>query len=201
MQRSKFLNSFLLGLLVLAIAGGARADDTYSFSIVPTGGAVSGTPGSTVGWGYSLTNNSTTDFLLTLGVSEDSVLDLLGTVDTTIFDLPIVAPLGTVSENYDPINPAGMFGLSQLFLDPGLTPGTTATGHFFIDAVFCDVTLTICSNTIETESAAVPVTATSPGGTPISEPSSILLLASGLCAIGVGICSRRKSQCGELSNG
>ena len=32
------------------------------------------------------------------------------------------------------------------------------------------------------------------------EPSSILLLVSGLCAIGFGICAGRKTQCGEVSN-
>ena len=190
MRRSKFLMAFLLGLLVLGVGDRARADESFTFTTLPNPGAVSGAPGTTVGWGYSLTNNSTTDFLVTLDVNEDSVLDSLGAVDTTIFDAPIVAPLGTVSENYDPTNPAGMFGLSQLVLDPSLPVGTTATGTFFIDAMFCATydptagSVSNCSDTIVTDSADVPVTATSPGGTPIPEPASILLLVSGLCAIG-----------------
>ena len=163
MRRSKFLMVFLLSLLVLGFAAHARADDSFTFTTVPNPGVVSTTPGSPVGWGYTLTNNSSTDYLVTLDVYGDVVLDTLGTVDTSIFDLPIVAPLGTVSESYDPTNPLNMFGLGQLFTDPGLTPGTTATGNFYIDAEFCDVTLTICSSTIETESSAVTINVTSPG--------------------------------------
>jgi len=195
MRRSRFLISFLLGFLVLATAGGARGDDTYSFSTEPTDGVVSGTPGSTVGWGYSLTNNSTTDYLATLDVYGDVVLDSLGTVDTSIFDLPIVAPMGTVTESYDPGN---QLGLSQLFLDPGSTPGTGATGNFFIDAVFCanyDPTtglLLNCSDTVVTDSAAVTVSVTSPNGTPIPEPSSMMLLLSGICGFGLWFAHRQR---------
>src|SRR5271169_4448082 len=133
MRRSYFLISFLLGFLLLMIAGRARADDTYTFSTVPPGGGASGPPGSTIGWGYSITNNSTTDFLVTLDVNEDSVLDSLGMV-TAIFDAPILAPGSSATESYDPVN---MFGLIELTLDPGLPVGTTATGNIFMDATFC----------------------------------------------------------------
>ncbi len=194
MRRSNFLTVFLLSLLVLGFAAHARADGSFTFTTVPNPGAVSGTPGSTVGWGYTLTNDSSTDYLVTLDVFGDVVLDSLGTVDTSIFDVPIVAPLGTVNESYDPANPLNMFGLSQLFLDPGLTPGTTATGKFYIDAVFCDVTLTICNSTIETESSAVAITVTSPSGAPVPEPSSMLLLLSGLSGIGLCLWYRQRDS-------
>jgi hypothetical protein len=192
MRRSKFLMVFLLSLLVLGFAAHARADDSFTFTTVPNPGVVSTTPGSPVGWGYTLTNNSSTDYLVTLDVYGDVVLDTLGTVDTSIFDLPIVAPSDTIRESYDPTNPLNMFGLGQLFLDPGLTPGTTATGNFYIDAEFCDLTLTICSSTIETESSAVTINVTSPGGTPIPEPSSMLLLLSGLGGIALWFAYRHR---------
>ena len=61
LNRTKLLSA-LLGLLSLhAIA----LADSYTFSVTPTNGAISGTAGSTIGWGYSITNSSSTDWLVT----------------------------------------------------------------------------------------------------------------------------------------
>jgi hypothetical protein len=186
-RRSKFLISFLLGFLAFTLAGRARADGAYSFTTLPNPGPVSGLPGDTIGWGYSITNSSTTDYLVTLDVNEDSVLDSLGTV-TAIFDLPIVAPISTVNESYDPVN---MFGLIEVTLNPNLAPGTIATGSVYMDAEFCDVTLTICSDVV-TESAAYSLTVGSSPSTGVPEPSSMLMLLSGLCGIGIWLAHRQR---------
>ena len=49
-------------LLLLATALALGAQGAVILTLIPTGGNLSGTPGSTVGWGFSISND--TDYLL-----------------------------------------------------------------------------------------------------------------------------------------
>src|SRR5579863_5206412 len=48
--------------------------DTYSFNLIPPTGNVGGPAGSAVGWGYSLSNESTSDWLVTSDLQAGSFL-------------------------------------------------------------------------------------------------------------------------------
>ena len=76
---------FGAALLLAATAGFA---DTITLALVPASGNVSGPPGSTVGWGYTITNNSS-DRIQTQNITAGVFLD--GTPNV-IFDFPAVAP-------------------------------------------------------------------------------------------------------------
>ena len=71
---------------------------TFTFSLLPADGAVEGPPGSTVGWGYTLINQSATDWLVTIALNSNSFLD--GS-PRGLFDFPDLAPGAAVSIPFD----------------------------------------------------------------------------------------------------
>src|SRR5690349_3652445 len=91
---------------VLMVPWAAMAD-TYSFNVLPPD--VTGPADSTVGWGYEISNQSTTSWLevttLNAGVFEHGITN-------SLFDFPIIAPLTTVSVTFDPINSIGLYELT-----------------------------------------------------------------------------------------
>ncbi|HXJ17592.1 MAG TPA: PEP-CTERM sorting domain-containing protein [Candidatus Polarisedimenticolia bacterium] len=164
------------GLLLLAMGSATRAD-SFTFSADPAD--VSGTPGSTVGWGYTFTTDSANaDYLVLVGIDSTLFLSTNGTPDASIFDYPILAPGQTLSVAYDPI---GWLGLFQFTWDPNVPVGTTETGTFDVTAQFCSDPFdpSTCGNFI-TLSAPFSATVVSPGGVAVPEPPTAALLGSGL---------------------
>jgi len=91
--------------------------DSYTFSTIPSNGAIGGAPGETVGWGYSLTNNSLIEWLVTVGISADSFSN---GVPTFLFDFPVLSPSSSVFEAYDPSVGAGLMSFTW---DSSAPPG------------------------------------------------------------------------------
>ncbi|MGH9518200.1 MAG: PEP-CTERM sorting domain-containing protein [Terriglobales bacterium] len=113
----------VLGVAVLALVCGARADSlTFSFQLLP-GQDITGSPGQTIGWGYSITNNSQADFL-----QMDELDPLRGFPlswhPKLLFDFPLISPGTTFSEPFDPGNGTGFL---ELNLAPDATPGAAGT--------------------------------------------------------------------------
>jgi hypothetical protein len=170
------------GLMLFAASGVARADSlTFTFATIPVSGDISGPAGTTIGWGYTITNNSATDWLVTNSLSADLFMN--GIPDATPFNLPIVAPGATVSQAYvfDPVNPLGLY---QLTWDPAAPVGFVNSGTFIVSAQFftgdpgaggvLDV---------NAPDASAPYSATVTGGMAVPEPGTLLLLATGLAGI------------------
>jgi hypothetical protein len=191
MRRCLYRASLILGLLLVTHA--ARAD-TFSFLTDPNPGNVSGIAGSTVGWGYSITNNSASNSLVLTGIDSDLFLAADGLPDASPFLFPILAPLQTLTQQYDPLN-----GLFQFTWNPGVPVGTTETGSFTVFAQFCDnATPSNCVDAVP-ESAAYTATVISNFPAAVPEPSSFLLLVSGLC--GIGLCTRHRQSAATRSPG
>src|SRR5437879_13852784 len=110
MRRCLYRVSLILGLLLATHA--ARAD-TFSFITQPNPGNVSGVAGSTVGWGYSITNNSASNSLVLTGIDSDLFLAVDGVPDASPFVFPILTPLQPITQQYDPLN-----GLFQFTWNP-----------------------------------------------------------------------------------
>ena len=152
--------------------------DAYTFITIPGDGNISGAPGATIGWGYSITNESTSDWLLATNLNADSFA--FGT-PTLLFDFPEVAPGATVTEMFDPI---GMTGLYEDVLNDPVLDGSVDSGDFILSAQWYNGDPfnggTFIADAVDSD-AAYSVTVTSSSSTP--EPSSFVLLASGIIAI------------------
>jgi len=186
------MDSMRLSLLfvapaLLAVSSGAWAD-TVTFLAVPAD--VSGPAGSTVGWGYSITNDST-NYLDITGIDSDLFLAADGTPDSSIFNFPNVAPGQTVVQVYDP---ADLLGLFQFTWNSDVPVGTTETGNFTLYGAFCSGSDPFCADdlsvpSVALASAAYSATVTAPtGGPSVPEPSPILWL---MVWIGVAALGRR----------
>jgi len=171
----------LAGVVAAMIGTGelCRAQDSLTFDLIPLTGNVAGLPASTVGWGYSITNNSSTDWLLTTNMVSDSFL--YGT-PTLLFDFPEVAPGATVTESFDPV---GLTGLYEDVLGASSPGGSTDSGNFVLSAQWYDGDPFNGGNYIADApdtNAAYSATVT---GSSAPEPASLFLIVSGLVAFGI----------------
>jgi len=156
-----------------------------SLTLIPSGGAISGTPGSTIGWGYSL-DNDTPAYLVITSVLESGFDPLLGTFQDFVVNvnITIVGPNSIQTQNFD----QGLQqGFGQFVINPGALIGA-ATGSTFLvnyDLLINDPNGPLGSNPGDqyglefTFDGTVTVNADS--GVP--EPSAIILTSLGLlCA-------------------
>ncbi len=169
----------LIPLLLAATAPSPLlGSDVYTFSTIPDSGNLSGASGATIGWGYSITNESTSDWLLATNLNADSFA--FGT-PTLLFDFPEVAPGATVTEAFDPI---GLTGLYEDALNDPVPNGSVDSGSFVLSAQWYDGDPfnggNFIADAVDTD-AAYMATVTSSSSTP--EPSSFFLLASGIIAM------------------
>lgn len=169
---------FWVAGVVLCASPAARAD-TFTFSVLPVGGAVSGPPGSTVGWGYVTTNQSAQNWLVLTAVSADVFLN--GTPDSSIFNFPTLAPNATISQAYDAVN---LIGLFQLTWDPTAPAGFVNSGVFTVSAEWWTGDplaggqfISLAIDQSAAYSAGVTPSATVP------EPTSLLLVLPGLWGV------------------
>jgi hypothetical protein len=175
-----------LALMVWLPTGSAFAD-SFTFKTIPAAGDVSGPAGSTVGWGYSIINNSLTNWLVTTGLNAPTFPN--GT-PLSLFDFPILAPGAEVDVPFDAVNGLGLY---QLIWDAAAPAGFTNTGSFdvtadwYSDDPFAGGSLLFSAGD-QTAAFSAAVTPNNPA--PVPEPSTIVLLVSGGLSL-LGIRRRR----------
>jgi hypothetical protein len=161
------------------------ASDIFTFDPIPASGDVAGLAGSTVGWGYSITNESATDWLLTINLVSDTFLD--GTVNL-LFDFPEVAPGATVAESFDPVDSIGLY---ELTWDPDAPTGFVNSGNFVLSAQWYDGDPFNGGNYIADAPDTNAAYSATVSGSGVPEPASFLLIVAGLAVLGaIGIWPR-----------
>jgi hypothetical protein len=85
--------------------------------------------GSVTGWGYTIQNQSSSDWLVTTGLTAGAVFHA---IPELLFDFPAVAPGATATVLYNPGPPAN--GLYQLVWDANAPAGFVNSGSFALEA-------------------------------------------------------------------
>ncbi len=121
-------------IFAFALSGlfGICAQATVSLQLAPSGGVVSGMPGSMVGWGFSLTNNA--DYLVVTG-SSFVPASLYGTYQDYIStdNFIVVGPSPentTVSQLFDPV---ALTGVGAFTIDSTAPDNISIGGNLVID--------------------------------------------------------------------
>lgn len=176
-----------LGFLVWSSAAQAIPIPDWSFGLLPADGAISGAPGSTVGWGYTIVNPDPTNWLSLTGSSADVFLN--ATPDASVFDFPVLMPDSTLSVPYN-----GISGFFLLTWDATAATGFVNSGTFVVSAEWYDGDPFANGQFVESapdQSALYSATVTGGGPVPVPEPASLALLAIGI--VGIAITRRRKT--------
>lgn len=143
------------------------------FALLPADGTIAGAPGSTIGWGYTIAND--TDLWLELtGLTSDPFQH--ASADASLFDFPILSPFTTLSVPYDPGAFAGLF---QITWDPTAPDGFTNAGVFTLSMAFWDADPFLGGNfeIAPDQTAAYSATVVN---TAVPEPGTLIVTSLGL---------------------
>lgn len=169
-------------LLVAALSAiPVSAAQTYNFALIPNDGIIAGGAGSTIGWGYSLTNQSSTEWLVTTGLAADP---LLAARPVPVFDFPTLAPGAKIVQ---PFNAQALTGLLGLTWDQNAPDDLANFGTFLLDAEWWSGDpSTTGAYLADAPEAQAKYYAFVQGGGQAPEPSSLLLESIGLGLLTVG---------------
>ena len=124
------MKAFVLAVLLSAVP--TVAADIYTFGLIPVDGSIAGIPGSTIGWGYSIENQSSSLWLITSGL-DGGVFQ--HATPNLIFDFPDVGPGQTITAAF---NATTLAGLYELTWDASAPAGFVNSGGFILAAEWWD---------------------------------------------------------------
>jgi len=181
---------WLATCLVLLWSAPTASAAPITFELLPASGAIEGEAGSTIGWGYMVSNGS--EFWLELtGISADPFQ--YATPDSAPFDYAILAPGETHSVAY---NAATMEGLYQLTWDALAPVGFTNTGLFVLSGAYWDADPFQGGALVSeapSQSAAYAASVST-----VPEPGTLLLMGAGA---GITAFARRRRRSPRISRG
>ena len=162
---------------VFLMAPWAALADTYSFTALPAD--VTGPAGSTVGWGYTISNASTAFWLVPTTLNFTPLAASAGVFQhgspNSLFDFPAIAPGVSVSLGFDPINLSGLY---ELTWDASAPAGFVDSGFFDLSGDWWTGDPSAGGNMVSAApDESAPYSATVSGAPSVAEPSTTSLLA------------------------
>jgi hypothetical protein len=149
---------------------------TFSFDTIPSSGAISGAPGATVGWGYTIINPDSSNWLVINNLVASAFIS--ADPNLPIFDFPIVGPHTTATVPYV----QGIAGLLEVTIK-AFPPVSFESGLFTVTADWFDGDPTVEGSMVvlgdQAQDAPYSLTVIAPAAA-VPEPSTWLLLAAGL---------------------
>ena len=175
----------LIGILAVALllSGSAAFADIVTLSLIPGSGNIQGPPGSVIGWGYSITNESTTNWFSPLAVNA-GIFQFATFNSADYFDFPLIAPGSTVTTKFTPAGGSGFGnGLASLTWSPSAPDGFTNSGNFDLSGCWADS----AGNCVGTAADAfAPYNATvTPGSSITPEPSTAGMALAGALIVSI----------------
>jgi hypothetical protein len=167
---------------ILAAATALLAVSLPAATLTLTPDTISGVPGSTVGWGFSL-NNDTADWIVINGVAANGFNPAFGTfTEFAASNFIVVAPNEIFSQSF---NLPLMQGLGQFAIAAGAAPGDFSTGSFQVgfDRYSSDPLVNGGAGFIDgLGSFQVPFARVN-AGDPVPEPATLALTGAALVAL------------------
>lgn len=170
-----------LAALLLASAPMAQAALVID-RLDPVGGALSGGPGDTVGWGFTISNDSTTEWLVLTASGFPLAPGWLAYTDLVIAQYILLGPSASLAQVYNPVGPTGA---GSVAIDALADLGWTASGTLELMYDTYDGDPDRDGSQIgfsDTATSAVSVTVADSGTVPL--PTSAALVALGLLGVG-----------------
>jgi hypothetical protein len=133
-ELSKSIYSLLTIAYIVALPTSSLCQEVnnWTFSVIPADGQISGSPGSTIGWGFQMTNNSPTQWLFASDVTSSNLF--AHGIETNLpFTRPVLAPGTSTLVPYNGLN-----GLISLTWDADAPIGFTNVGVFEVEAQWYD---------------------------------------------------------------
>lgn len=175
------MRTLVLAICLSALPGGAA--NIYSFGVSPAENVIGpgGLP-TVTGWGYTIHNESGSDWLVTTNLTAGA---FLYATPTLLFDFPDVAPGATADVPYNPVTAAGLY---QILWSSSAPSGFVNSGTFTLSAQWWSGDPTHGGTLI----GAAPTQSQpySASFTPVPEPATFGLAGLALFAVGVFACVR-----------
>ena len=180
----------LFQLLFAAAMSAALASATAVFAFDPNGGALSGTPGSIVGWGFTISDSTEyavvteTSFCATGSVASNlPCTNTLGVYSDFAGNFPIIGPTPDSSSVTEPFSNASQLGYGGLVIGAGASLGTVLTGEIAIIYDLYTEDPVTGSNPVQIGGdnfTFLPASVTVTGGAAVPEPGALAPLGLAL---------------------
>ncbi len=177
----------LLSLAALAVALTGVMSAAPVLTLNPSNGALSGTPGSTVGWGFTLSNDSgflvPSQVVFCEGAFNSGCTPTFGTFTDFAAQLQLNVVGPTVTEAFDN---ATQQGIGSFAINANAPAGVTDTGTIFLvyDTFSCNITDNDCdpTQTAFSQLLSAPASVTVVGAA-VPEPGSMGLIFVGMALL------------------